>query len=129
MRVVCRIVQHLDLEQMGWIVDLAGSFEKAVHYVALVVDRELNGYPRKLLKWLRRGRIEQLLPVFPIPANHLIAVQPVARKNDENGEVRNQDRVIEEHQPMDPGKRVVPKGINDLIRYRRRAARQQKCRF
>src|SRR5260370_24351550 len=61
MRVIGGIVQHLDLQQMFWIIHLGGFFDQTFHYVALVVKRKLNGQPRKRFELHRRDRANFLL--------------------------------------------------------------------
>ena len=56
MRIVGRIVQYLDLEQMPRIIDLAGLFDQPLDHVLLVIQRKLNGHARQLLEFLRSLR-------------------------------------------------------------------------
>ena len=48
-RLVGRVVQHLDLEQLARVVDLADRVDQPIGDVHLVVDRQLDRDARQLL--------------------------------------------------------------------------------
>ncbi len=99
MRVVGGIVQHLDLQQFARVIHLAGFFDQPLHHVALVIQRKLDGHARKRGPAL--GGIRRQVPaVLQILPDHLEAVAAVKGKDDQDGEIGNQQRPIEKLQLM-----------------------------
>ena len=56
-RLIGRVVQHLDLEQLARVFDLADRIEQPIDDVHLVVERQLDGDDRKLLERRLRNRL------------------------------------------------------------------------
>ena len=53
---ISRIVQHLNLQKLVRIIDVAGLFDQPLHNIALVIKRQLDGDAGKPIKPLgRRG--------------------------------------------------------------------------
>ena len=57
--------------------------------------------------------------MLEVSTNHLKAVQPVDGENNKNGEVRNQEQVIEQLQVVQARERVVKKRVIELVAERR----------
>jgi hypothetical protein len=114
MSVVGGIVQHLHLQQVVRIIHLAGLFEQPLHHVTFVEYGKLNGDARQFGEGLRR-QIGRALAVFQISPDHFITMQPVAGKNDQNGEVRSQDRPIERLQMMNARERCFGEHLGQAI--------------
>jgi len=98
-RVVGRIVQHLNLQQLLRVFDLDDFLHQALHHVTLVEKRQLDGHRRQLLKMPDRlpGGV---LAVLEISVDDLEPVNPVHRENHHHAEVGN------EHGPVEPGQLV-----------------------
>ena len=112
--VVGGIVQHLDLEQILGVVHLDDFFDQALHHVALVEKRQLNGDAGQLVEAFRRlGGL--LLFVLEIGADDIVAVQAVDGEDDEDGEVGDEHRPIEPRQLMNSSERVVEDILNQPL--------------
>ena len=124
-RFIGRVIKHLYLKQVPGIVDLACFLDKALYDVLLVVNRELDGNPGQIRESLS-GMGPQRLAVFPIPADHFIAMQPVTGKDDEDGEVGDEDRPVEENQMMDTREGVVEQPVDQPAGRERHASGEKK---
>ena len=89
---VRRVVQHLDLEQVAGIVDLADGIDQAVRDVHLVEDGELDGDPRQHLRRRQRGRHVAL--VFHVKIHKVIAMPAVDGEDAQNEEVQDENQRI-----------------------------------
>ncbi len=89
-RLVGGVVQHLDLEQLARIIDLADRVDQPVRDVHLVVDRQLDGDRRQLRE--RRARHRHLVLVLHVQIDQVVPVPPVHGENDENEEICAQDQ-------------------------------------
>jgi hypothetical protein len=88
------VVQYLDLQLIGGIIQVAAGLNEPVNDELLIEDRKLQGDAGKL------GETGSRLPhgVFPlpvIPVNQLIAMNPVKGEDDHHDEIRNQERGVE----------------------------------
>ena len=93
-RLVSRIVEHLDLQPLARILHLADAIDQAVNDVLFVEDRQLDGDLRQLLEM--RFRIgDSILAMLVIEIDELIAVHSVRGQEDQDNEVRNEQRRIE----------------------------------
>src|SRR5438270_572592 len=77
---VRRIIQHLDIELVLGIIDLADRLHQSVDYELLVVNRELDGDAGKLGKLSKRLR-GPVLAVAVVHVNQRIAVHSVRGQN------------------------------------------------
>ena len=84
-RIVGRIVQHLDLQQISWVIELTDRTQKALHYVNFIKNRKLNRYFWQLPKLAGRNR--RAFAVLEEEVNDEIPVNSVGRKANEHGEV------------------------------------------
>ena len=84
-RFVGRVVQHLDFQEIGRILDAAHGVDEPVGHVHLVVERELDGHD---WQW-REGRARHgLLVLVPhVEVHEVIAVPPVNCQNDQDKKV------------------------------------------
>ena len=87
LRLVGRIVQDLNLQQLTRILDGADRLDEPVGDVHLVVERKLN---RDSRKWIQR----RLGPRFVVPVRHVqihevVPMPTVYCENDQNKEVRS----------------------------------------
>ena len=80
-----RIVQHLDLEKLPWIVQFAHGTKQTLGYVHLVKNWQLHRHRRQLFKVTGRNRCA--LPVFEIQINDEVAMDTVRRKTDEHTQI------------------------------------------
>src|SRR5256885_6017170 len=83
--IVGRIVQHLDLQQISRVIELADRTQKALYYVDFIKNRKLNCNLWQLTKLA--GRNGCAFAVFKEEINDEIPVNAVGRKADEHGEV------------------------------------------
>ena len=63
-RLVGRIVEDLDLQQIARIVDLADGIDQPIRDVHLVEDRELDRHARQIRQFGRRQRRAGTLSLF-----------------------------------------------------------------
>src|SRR5205823_2211069 len=85
LRVIGRIVEHLDLQPIAWVIQLADRAQQPLHYINFVEDRQLHGHDRQLFEsagWHRR-----VFPILEKEVDNKIAVDAVSRKADEHAEV------------------------------------------
>src|SRR5579862_7218433 len=100
MRVVCRVVEDLNLEQSGGIFDFRDFVDKPLHHVTLVIQWKLNGDGWELLEAGWRVT-DGLLPMLEVSTDNIIAVQAIHGENRQNGKVRDEHRPIEPAQLVD----------------------------
>ena len=90
---VRRIVQNLNFQQFSRISDAASGFDQPLDNVQFVVDRQLHGDPRL---YLQNGlRLCNLVFMLQVQVNEVIAMNSVDGKNDQDGEIRNQNEDVE----------------------------------
>src|SRR5688572_3149364 len=110
LRLVSRVVQDLNLEQLLGIVHLADCRDQAVRDVHFVEDGELDCDWRqyaRLGQWLRRPTL-----VFHVKINEVIAMPAVNRQNAEDKEVRDQNQCLRQaHKKMNPSRRTIGDSI------------------
>ena len=64
LRLVVRIVEHLDFQELPRVVDVGGGLEQPLDHVALVIHRQLDGDARQALESLPRlGELATVLEV------------------------------------------------------------------
>ncbi len=88
-----RVVQHLDLEQLARVFDLADRIEQAIDDVHLVVERQLDGDDRKLLERRLRNWLFVLVP--HVPVHQVIPVPSIHSEDEENEEIRREDECFD----------------------------------
>ena len=86
-RLVGRIVEDLDLEEIQRIVDRAHRVDEPIDDVHLVVDGQLDGDDRPLSD--RRRRARNLVLVLQVLIDDEIAMPPVDAKDTEDEEIGN----------------------------------------
>jgi hypothetical protein len=95
-RFVGGVVEHLDLEQLPRIIDLAHGVDQAIGNIHFVVNRQLDRDERQLGEWIRRYR--HLVFVLHVQIDQVIPMPSVHGENDENEEVSAQDEdFVERH--------------------------------
>ena len=99
------VVQHLHVEQLGWVVEARHSFDETLNDVALVEDGQLNGDARPI-GHRRRSRGE-VLGIGEIVVHQPIAVQAVDRKDEKDDEIRNHHREVEGIGVVHAGKGLI----------------------
>ena len=112
MRVVGRIVEHLNLQQSLGILDLGDLVDQPLDNIALVINRKLDGDRWQLLEANRR-MIDRVLPMLEIGANDVVAMQAVDGENRQDREVRDQQRPVEPAQPVNVGERVIEQALRE----------------
>ena len=91
-RLVRRVVQDLDLEQLARVIHLADRVDQAVRDVHLVVDRAAGRDPRQLGERRRRERrVRGLVPVLHVKINEVIAMPAVDGQDAQDEEVQNEN--------------------------------------
>ena len=123
------IVEHLDLQLLARILDLADALDQAVDDVLLVEDGQLNRDLRQLGE--ARFRLGHLvLAVLVIEIDQLIAVHAVKRQQDQHDEVGNQQPHVEGVGVIQALERRVekmrPQVMAKPVRFHQRAAEQDK---
>ena len=88
-RLVRRVVEDLDLEQVLRIADPADRFEQPLDDVELVEDGKLDGDPGKNLG--QRKRTGALVAVPEVEVHHHVTVETQDGKDDEGEEVEAED--------------------------------------
>jgi hypothetical protein len=92
--IVGGIVQHLNLEQISRIIELADRTQKALYHVNFIKNRKLNRHFWQLPKLAGRNRGP--FAVFQEEINDEIPVNAVGRQADEHGEVTRRPNHIAE---------------------------------
>src|SRR5579862_4722892 len=92
------------------VVDFGSLFEQPFHDVALVVNRELDGDARQFVEALRRC-LRQSLAMLEKAPDHFVTMKAVTGKDQQNREIRNQNRPVKKDQVMNAGKGIVEKAI------------------
>jgi hypothetical protein len=85
-----RIVQHLNLEQLPRIVDLADDVDQPIGDVHLVVNRQLDGDSWERLERAGGHGLPPL--VLHVQINEIVAMPPVDGQNDQDEEVRAENQ-------------------------------------
>ena len=93
-RVVGRIVEHLDLQAAGRVVQGAGGPDEPLDDVALVVDRELDGHVRQRIEPLGGARAVSPVPVEEV--QEIVSVQAVDRQHQERRIVGRDDSTFDD---------------------------------
>ena len=114
MRVVGRIVQHLNLQQCFRVLDFRHFIDQALDDVALVVNRQLDGHRRQLRKTYPRI-FRGVLPVLEISTDDIVAMQAVDGENGKRSEIGDEQRPIEPIQLMDAGERLVVQAAHQPV--------------
>jgi hypothetical protein len=92
--IVGGIVQHLDLEQISRIIELADRTQKAFYHINFIKNRQLDRHFGQLPKLAGRNRGP--LAVLQEKINDEIPVNAVGRQADEHGEVTRRPNDITE---------------------------------
>src|SRR5215472_11461890 len=90
-RVIGRIIQHLNLQQLPRILDFRYLVDEPLDDIALVENRQLNRHSRKLVE-PRYGLLGRVLSVLKICSDNVVSVKAVNRENRKNAEIRDQER-------------------------------------
>ena len=112
-RLVRRVVEHLNFQPVAGVFDARHRFQQALHHVSLVVNRELDGNARQCLE-LPLG-LRRLAAILHVEINQTIAMNAVDRKDDQDGEIRNQDGKVKGIGLINAAKRVLVKDLVEII--------------
>ena len=123
------IVEHLDLQLIARILDLADAIHQPVDDVLLIENRQLNGDARQFGE--ARFRFGDLiLAVLVIEIDELVAVHSVERQQDQHDEIRNQQRHVEGVGVIQAAERGVeevrPQVVAKPVRFHQHATQQAK---
>ena len=88
-RLVGRVVEHLDFEQLARVVDLAHRVDQPIDDVHLVVERELDGDDGQLVE--RAFRLRLLVLVLHVDVHQVIPVPSVHCEDEENEKIRGEN--------------------------------------
>ncbi len=86
---VDRIVEHLNFEQIPWILNPADRLDQPFDDIHLVVQRELDGDRRQRLEVTQGDRV--LVLVLHVQVDKVVTVPPVHCQDDQDEEVRRED--------------------------------------
>ena len=103
------VVQHLHVQQFGWVVETRHGFGEALNHVALVEDRQLHGDAGPVCD--RRRSRRDIFRIGEIVVDQPIAVQAVDRKDEKYDEIRDHHREVKGIGVVDAGKG----SIRDLV--------------
>ena len=101
-RLVCRVVQDLNLEQVPRIVQLADRVDQPVGDVHLVVNRQLNSDARQLVEGSERFWLVSL--VLHVQVHQVVPVPSIHGQNNQNEEIGR------ENQRLNRGHTTAPAG-------------------
>ncbi len=87
-RIVGRIVEHLNLQQLLRVLHLRGFVDQPLHHIALVVKRKLDGDARKFRK-AQRWFTRRFPAILEIGVDDFVAMQAVEGQNTQHAEVRD----------------------------------------
>src|SRR6266540_2821308 len=94
-RFVGRVVKDLDFEQLPRVIHFADRVDQAVRHVHFVVNRELDRDALHLRVRRRRKRlVRDLVPIFHVKINEVIAVPAVNGQDTQDEEVTNEDECL-----------------------------------
>ena len=93
LRLVGRIVEHLNVEQLARIIESRDGFDQPLDHVALVVDRQLHGNLGPVGDFGRRAG--NILAILEIVVDQRVAMQPVHGQNHQHEEIRHHDGEVE----------------------------------
>ncbi len=124
---VGRVVEHLDLQLLARIFDLADAIHQAIDNILLVEDGQLNRHQRQFGEM--RFRLSHLvLAVLVIQIDQLIAVHSVKRQQDQHHEIGNQQQHVEGIgvvQAFERGiEKMRPQVVAKPVRFHQGAAKQ-----
>ena len=105
-RLVGRVVEDLDLEQVARVVDLADRIDQAVGDVHLVVNRQLDGDARQRRPAPAAAAAFGAFPVFHVKIHKVIAVPPVDGQDAEDEEIQDENECLRQrrHKEMNPSR-------------------------
>ena len=106
LRLVGRVVQDLNLEQVLRVVHLADGIDQPVRDVHLVEDRQLDRDARQDVE--RRQSAGALTLVFHVKINKVVPMPAVNCQNAEDKEVENEDQCLRQaHKKMNPSRCTI----------------------
>ena len=91
LRFIGRVVQKLNFQKFGGIVDLGYRLDQSLNYKHLVIDGQLDGDRRQRRK---SGWLGYTLFVSQIQIDQLIAMQPVNCQDDQDHEIRDEHKHV-----------------------------------
>ena len=107
------IVEHLNVEFLARIIQLADRLQQAFDDILLIEDRQLHRDQRQIFK-MRGGFGGVVLAVLVIEIDEDVAVHAIPRQQNEHNEIRNQQREIESVRLVEPAKCCVQKMLADV---------------
>ena len=82
-----RVIQHLNLKELFWIIQPRYRIEQSANHIHLVIHRQLNSYRRKFfLGWLK-GKRTTFIP--KVGKENVVSVNAIHQQKDENNQVAN----------------------------------------
>jgi hypothetical protein len=99
------VVEHLDLEPVARVADAGDRVEEPLDHVHLVEQRQLHRDDRQLREPACGTRPPVLVPV--VHRDEGRAMEPVDRKNDQDGEVSPDDQTGNRHAGHPKGPIVI----------------------
>ena len=110
---VSGIVEHLDVELILGIFELADRFQQAIDHVLFVEDGQLHRDPRQVFKI--GGRVGRaVFPMLVIEIHQDIAMRSVTSQQNQHNEIRDQQRNVERVGVVESAKRRVEKMLADV---------------
>ena len=105
-RLVRRVVQDLDFEQLLRVVHLADRTDQPVRDVHFVEDGKLNGDWRQRRR--QRHRARDPILVFHVKIHKVVPVPAVDRQDAQDEEVKDEDQGLRQrHKKMNPSRYTI----------------------
>ena len=111
---VRRIVEHLNVELLARIVELADCFKQPLDYVLFIEYRQLNGDPWEFGK-TGGGFGRAILSMLVVEINQDVAMTSITSEQNQHDEIRHQQRDIEAVGVVEATKRRIEKMLADVV--------------
>ena len=114
---VSGVIEDLNLQLVLRVVDLDDGFNEAFDDEALIIERQLDSDGREFGEALGRGG-GQVAAVFEVATDHFVAVHAIKAQDEQDGEIGDDEQVVEQGQGVDPGEGIVQHIALDLFESR-----------
>src|ERR1043166_2296642 len=111
---VSRIVKHLNLELLAWIVERSHDFQQTIDDVQLVEEWKLDRDHRQLCFLVFAAGFRQEFTITPEVDHLLDAIRAVHGERAENGEVNDQNDPIERVELVQRAD-ISPRFVNEIV--------------
>ena len=108
------IVEHLNVELLPRIFQLADRLQQPLDHVLLIENGQLHRDARQVLEVRRRFR-GAIVSVLVIQIHQNVAVHPVTGQQDQHNEIRDQQRSIECIGVIEPLKSLIQQMLAEIV--------------